>query len=126
MTDSSYLESQLAFFAKRLKALRRNEDRTLRFDFQFEEAHKGLFFIRVQNDDDPYYGAFKIFVDSDSAAIRIDMHCSGISRALKVERANQYQYSEHKVILDKRLTPLTSLHQGVALRKRRKAVRINN
>lgn len=128
MTANSYLDDQMIFYIKRLKALRRNEDKTLKFDFHFEAATRGLFSIRSKQDDEPYFGSFQVIADSACGGIRIDMHCRGfyISRAKKVERANQYQYSDHKVILDKFLTPIASLHQREPIKKRRTVTRVNN
>jgi hypothetical protein len=114
------LDEQVPFYIKRLKSLRHNGDRTLKINFYFEGERDGLFAIRNPKENDPYYGVFKITTDSVSNGVRIDLHCSGfyVSTELKVERANQYQYSEHKVVLDKKLTPLTRLHQRIPKRKR--------
>ena len=113
MIFDNHIEDQVPFYIKRLKAVRHNTDKTLKIIFDFEGERDGLFKIVNTKEDDPYYGAFKIITDNMEEGVRLDMHCSGfyITRELKVERANQYQYSEHKVILDKKLTELTRLRK---------------
>jgi hypothetical protein len=112
MITMNHLEEQVPFYAQRLKALRRNEDRTLKFSFQFEGVRSGVFSIHIAKDDEPFYGKFSITVDNASNGVRLYMRCSGfyISSALKIERALPFQYSEYKVLLDKELTPLMILN----------------